>query len=202
MSFLSKLNELFGKKPVAVEKPVELKKRTMKLVSRKEMVDLGVTYVMLKFKDGRELVTKVYGSFSSSASIGTDEYLYDRYCHKTGKSIQEIAEVVEPKAIEEVLVTSLSTAQKYIDTIQNSMVKIKGGATTSTIDPAKSYGYNCPTILGTEDGIKFSTETTENTYVDCPRVPTKSEVGKVITATILRTESNLEEVTKYSVEKI
>lgn len=159
MSFLSKLNELFGKKPVAVEKPVELKKRTMKLVSRKELVDLGVTYVLLKFSDGRELVKKVYGKGSQITKEGNDEGIqlnvdlgYTIY-HET---------VTEPSVSNLEIITSVKRAEDYL--------------------------------------IKLSKQ--EQCYQDCPRVPTKSEVGKVITATILRTESNLEEVTKYSVEKI
>jgi len=158
MSFLSKLNEIFSEKPepiVVEQKPVELKKRTMKLVSRKETVDLGVTYVLVKFEDGRELVGKVYGSFYQSTDAGQDESLI-----RSGSD--EINVLKEPSVKFEKIVTSLEIAQYSISNLKS----------------------------------------TQETYVDCPRVPTKAEVGKVITATILRTESNLEEVTKYSVEKI
>lgn len=158
MNFLKKLGELInGKKEAAVEKPVELKKRTKKLVAKKEMVDLGVTYVLLKFSDGRELIRKVYGNYSQNSYEGSDSYI-------TGYIgiITLCSEVFEPTSGESQLTTSLERAETYLTRISK----------------------------------------TESVYTDCPRVPTKSEVGKVITATILRTESNLEEVTKYSVEPV
>lgn len=169
MNFLSNLKNLLSK-PQPVIEPVkpELKKRTKKLLSKKEMVDLGVTYVLLKFSDGRDLITKVYGTVSSSSDRGSDEGLRQDY---SGRIVYSVLE--EPTATHQVT-TSLSEAQAYIKKIG----KGKRDLITDTFLPA------------------------DNTYTDCPRVPTISQVGKVITATILRTESHLEEVTKYSVEPV
>ena len=166
MKFLSKLAELFkDKEPVAVEapKPVELKKRTKKLVSKKEMVDLGVTSVLLKFQDGRELITRVYGSYSESVDYGSDEHkegIKNNYDFKSGKYTSE---VVEPSVILVYKKDSATLAEQFIKSL-------KGDVST--------------------------------TQVDCPRKPTVSFVGKVISAQIIKTEQCLEEVTKYSVEPI
>ena len=137
-------------------KPVVLKKRTTKLVSKKQMVDLGATSILLKFSDGRELVTKIYGNYESYGNEGRDEYL------DIGFSTPRVRPVVEPYIEDRGLTTSLKKAEEFIKSIPQ----------------------------------------TEGTYTDCPRVPTKSEVGKVITATIIKTEANLQEVTKYSVEPV
>lgn len=95
MKFLEKLAELFKEEvpaPIIEQKPVELKKRTKKLVSRKEMVDLGVTSVLLKFQDGRELITKVYGNTNNAfGNDGNDEYFRERF---RGGSVLE--PVIEP----------------------------------------------------------------------------------------------------------
>lgn len=130
------------------EKPRELKKRTTKLVSKKEMVDLGTTSILLKFEDGRELVTRIYGSYCQYTRQGNDE---------------EVDSLLkEPQAAFPTFTPSLKNAEQFITGLSNE----------------------------------------ESIYTDCPRVPTKSEVGKVITATIIKTEANLQEVTKYSVEPI
>ena len=160
MKFLSKLAELFkDEEPVAVveaPKPVELKKRTKKLVSKKETIDLGVTSVLLKFQDGRELITKVYGHTRNTfGNEGCDQRL-DR--NRYGEYIVDLVEPFFSNRLD----TSLEVSERYI----------------SEIDEL------------------------EITYVDCPRKPTVSFVGKVISAQIIKTEQCLEEVTKYSVEPI
>lgn len=189
MKFLEKLAQLFKEEvPVVEQKPVELKKRTKKLVEKKEMVDLGVTSVLLKFQDGRELITKVYGSAVSSLNPGSDEKEYKRY---TGGPT-ELLSVVEPDSSFN-LSFSIVNAENYIKSVQNPP-STKGGFTKmSTVYEIQSGNY----IHYSDNLIKE-----EITYVDDPRKPTVSFVGKVISAQIIKTEQCLEEVTKYSVEPI
>lgn len=169
MKFLSKLAELFkDEEPVAVEapKPVELKKRTKKLVSKKETVDLGVTSVRLTFQDGRELITRVYGKVDSNGEQGEDSFINIDFYGKP-KTI----EVEEPRAFFN-LYKSEQAAEDFISRVGKGK---------------RSYEEFLPP---------------DNTFVDCPRKPTVSFVGKVISAQIIKTEQCLEEVTKYSVEPI
>lgn len=190
MSYLKNLGKLLGlvkEAPAAEPKPIELKKRTKKLVARTEKVDLGVTTVKLKFEDGRELLTKVYGSATSSTNEGEDE--------RVSKHGTTIYPAVEPSSTFN-LFTSVTNAETYIKSVQNPPC-VKGGFTDMSnvyIDYRLGSGH-----------INYSVNPTilkEVTYVDDPRKPTTSFVGKVIEATIIRTESCLEDVTKYSVEDI
>ena len=161
MSFLKKLKELFqDEAPVVVEAPAPkpLAKRTKKLVAKEEIVDVGVTSVLLEFDDKRQLVTRVYGKFQQYANKGHDEQYRNAFNDDT-----KIEPLVEPQISVSTIYSSINEAEQFISTIGN---------------------YDL------------------TTYVDDPRKPTKSEVGKVLTATIIKTEPCLDKVTKYSVEDV
>lgn len=168
MKFLEKLAQLFKEEvpaPAIEQKPVELKKRTKKLVEKRETIDLGVTTVKLTFQDGRELITRVYGFYRQKTNSGCDEV-------KESVRTWMNTPVVEPTAEDPVVVNSVLEAENFI----------------------------CKVGRGKRENDVFIPP--DNTFVDCPRKPTVSFVGKVISAQIIKTEQCLEEVTKYYVEPI
>lgn len=130
MSFLEKLKSLFKEEVPVVEapKPVELKKRTKKLVEKKETVDLGVTTVRLKFEDGRELLTRIYGRCFNSNDEGKDELGPKLYYGQDGPMIKHEG-LVEPTTIyfED---SSLVMAESFIR-------KLGNGQSTQVDDPRK-----------------------------------------------------------------
>lgn len=143
------------KKKKVIEAP--LKKQTLKLVLEDKEIELGITRILLTFKDGQVLLKNIYGTYNQSFDYGRcegQEEIYGRY--KGYKLV--IKEMQEPTCSEINITNSLKNAEIYIN-------------------PQQFFNYHNNSYT-TGNSLGY------NSYADDEKNPTITVNGEVITAII------------------